>query len=215
MKQIILTIAIFSCVVAQTSGQVTVGLRIATSPAVTPGTNHIFVNRLDPQNESLFNVDQVRFSQQIGLMTRIDRDAFWLMGELLYGQKNTSYSMVQTSEYTPGQVPAIYGEKQSYLELPVSIGASIGIVDVFSGLSATKKLSYHSELSVMPGFVEDMPTLSYGWHMGAGVNLGHILLDIRYSQQFGSYGQGRFINGQELLLKNAEGRLVVSAGLRI
>lgn len=215
MKNLFSLIAILGCIVVQTYGQVTVGLRIGKSPTVTPGTNQLFINRQDPVNESLFNVEKVQYSEQLGLMARLDHGKFWFMSELMYGQSTTRYSMMYTREIRTGEQPTLMNEKRAFLELPVSAGVSLGIIEVFTGFSLTHDFGYKNELEHMPGYSTSLPALRAGWHSGIGVNFGHVLVDLRYQQEFGNYGQDRFINGQELLLKNAPGRLVATAGFRI
>ena len=215
MKNLLFTIIILGLSLTEMTSQVTPGLRIGASPSVKPGTSHVFVNRHDPMNESLFNIRQVDFSEQIGLMARLDLRRFWLMSELMYGRSNAHYSMIYTRDQVNGMTPTMMDEKRSYLELPLSLGVSLGMVEIFSGFNASYDLSRQNELENMEGFSSTIPAMHFGWHSGLGLNLGHVLLDVRYQQEFGNYGQGRYINGQELLLKNAPGRFIVTAGYRI
>ncbi len=215
MKTLYSTIVILSCVVAQTYGQVTVGVRIAKSPTVTPGTNHVFVNRQDATNESLFNIDQVSYSEQLGLMARLDRGKFWCMSEIMYGQRTERYSMIYTRELQTGQAPSMMNEKRSFLELPVSAGVSLGVIEVFSGFSVTHDFGFKNELEQIEGYSTTRNALRAGWHSGIGVHVGHVSMDVRYQQEFGNYGDGRYINGQELLLRNTPGRLLITAGFHI
>jgi hypothetical protein len=195
-------------------GQFSYGLRITASPSVDPGTNSIIANR-SLANESLLNITNVTYSGQIGLMSRLEKKQFWLMSELLYGRSTTQFSMHYTNESDITQTPSILSEKRSYLDLPVSIGVSLGAIEVFSGFTLSYDLGYNSALKEVANFRSSIPSMHYGWHSGVGVNLGHILVDIRYAQQFGNYGEGHYINDKELLLKNSPGRIVASVGYRI
>ncbi len=214
MKNVISTVAILCCIVAQSYGQMTVGLRIGKSPTSTPGTNHLIVNRQDPLNESLFNIQQVQYSEQFGLMARLDHGNFWFMSELMYGQSTAQYSMIYTHQISESPSP-LMNEKRSFLELPISAGVSLGPIDVFSGFSVARDFGFRNELDQMEGYSTSRNALRAGWHSGIGVNFGHVLVDIRYQQEFRNYGQGQFINGQELLLKNSPGRFLMTAGFRI
>jgi hypothetical protein len=166
-------------------------------------------------NESLVNISNVNYSEQLGLMGRYDLERFWFMTELLYGQTKTQVSMLGIGEALEGQAPSLYTEKNSYLELPVTAGVKLGIIEVFSGFTAARDLSIRGETFDIDGYTKDVPALRFAWHSGIGVNLGHVLVDMRYQQQFGNYGKGRYLNGEELLLHNAPGRLVFSLGYRI
>jgi hypothetical protein len=166
-------------------------------------------------SESLVNISDVNYSEQFGLMGRYDMERFWFMTELLYGQTKTQLSMVGIPEALEGQAPALYTEKNSYLELPVTAGVKLGFVEIFSGFTAARDLSVRGETLAIDGYTKDVPALRFAWHSGVGVNFGHVLVDMRYQQQFGNYGKNRFLNGEELLLHNAPGRLVFSLGYRI
>ena len=214
MKKLFCIISICACIASQSTAQFTYGLRISTSPSVHPGANHIVANR-GAITESLVNISHVNYSEQIGLMGRLDREQFYFMTELLYGQTKTQVSMVGISESLEGQAAHLFTEKNSYLEIPVTAGVKLGFVEVFSGFIATRDLAVRGQTSDITGYESTMPALRMGWHSGIGVNLGAVLIDMRYQQQFSNYGKGRFLNGEELILKNAPGRLVFSLGYRI
>jgi len=214
MKNLLSTIAILSCVIVQTYGQITVGLRVGKSPNVTPGTSYLFVNRQDLFNESLFNIEQVQYSEQFGFMARFDHGAFWFMSEFMYGRSTAQYSLIHIREINDGQSVKM-NARRSFFELPISAGVSLGMIEVFSGFSVAHDFGFKNELEQMEGYRTSTPALRAGWHSGIGVNFGHVLIDLRYQQEFRNYGEGQFIHGQELLLKNAPGRFLMTAGFRI
>jgi hypothetical protein len=212
MKKLLCVFSLCVCVYAISSAQFSYGLRVTAAPSVEPGTSYIFVNR-GAANERLANITRVSYSPQLGVMGRYDLQSFWFMSDLMYGQSTSHYSLSTSGESGFGQFITL-DERRSFLELPASVGVSIGIVDVFSGFSLSYDLSYKSELNEITGFSADIPKLHYGWHSGIGVNFGQILIDVRYMQEFGNYGEGRYIDGDEILLKNAPARLVMSAAYR-
>jgi hypothetical protein len=71
-----------------------------------------------------------------------------------------------------------------------------------------------SELDDHPKFTRTSDLNKFGWHSGVGLNFHNIIFDVRYQQQFGNYGQGVFVEGKELLLKNAPGRFTASVAFR-
>lgn len=217
MNRKLFLLAGFLVCTLQGYSQLSYGLKVAASPAVRPGTDYLFVNREDPLNESLFNAERVSYGLQFGLMGRYELQKFWFMSELMYGQATTEYSIEYTRRVSEGGAsgPIFLDEKRSFIELPVSAGISLGMFEIFSGFSAAHDFNIRSELDQIVGYSADLPVLRFGWHTGAGVNLGRVLLDVRYLQEFRNYGQDRYIDGQELLLKNAPARVVLSAGFRI
>ncbi len=212
MKKLVTIFTLVGSLISQSHSQISFGLRVGMSPKISPGTSHLVVNRNNPANESLFNLQDVSYTGQIGLLIRRDGQHFWFMAEVLYGKSTTRYSMRSTSEIGD---PTLYREKRSFIDIPCTAGVTIGKVEIFSGFNVTKDLQIESELAKLNGFNMALPTATMGWHSGVGVNLGNILIDLRYQQQFCNYGQGRFLNGEELLLKNAPGRVIASAAFRI
>jgi hypothetical protein len=214
MKKVLMTLTLLGCLTEANYAQVSFGVRLGKSPSVSPKTSHLIINRNDPVNEGLFNINQVNFSEQIGFMIRTEGPNFWFSAELLYGQSVTNYSMIYTREASISEVEPVYQEKKSFLDIPLSAGVKLGVLEVFSGFNITKDLTMATELSTVEGYQTTMPQVHMGWHSGVGVNLGRVLFDIRYKQQFNNYGQGQFINNQELILRNAPGRVMVSAAFR-
>ncbi len=211
MQKILIAIAIFGCTLTNVSAQLSLGLRLGMSPSVDPGTSQIFVN--SGSQENLFNAQQVRYAPQIGVAARADMEHFWFMTELKYSPATTRYSMLPTQQYTESRLPAaMYSVRRDMLELPVSAGVKLGIVEIFSGFFLDADLHVKNDLAQMAGFVSSAPAVRAGWHSGIGVNLGNVLFDVRYQQEFSNYGQGYYFNGQELLLHNAPGRLIMTIG---
>ncbi len=214
MRKILCAITFCVCLSAPMFGQFTYGIRVSASPSVDPGTNPIIVNR-SLSNEGLLNISHVKYAPQIGAMARLEQNHFWLMGELLYSSSTMQYSMNYLNESDISQSTAMVNEKRTYLDIPLSIGVSLGMVEVFSGFSMSCDLGYKSALEDVESYRTSIPSIHYGWHSGIGLNLGNVLLDVRYAQQFGNYGQGRYINDSEILLRNSPGHVVVSLGYRI
>ena len=214
MKTLMIALVLCTCHTTNVCAQFSFGFRLGKAPSVSPGTSYLMLNRNDPLNESLFNIEQVNFSEQFGLMIRTEGPNFWFSVEVLYGQSKTRYSMIYTREALMYKTDPVYYEKKSFLDIPLSAGVKLGVIEIFSGFSITKDLTMASELSTIDGFQMSMSQAHLGWHSGIGVNFGHVLMDIRYQQQFNNYGQGQFINQQELVLKNAPTRVLITAGFR-
>lgn len=214
MRTLILILCVSLCALTPGLGQLSVGLKAGTAADVNPGTNYIIVNRTQPAQMMLFNVQQVSHGEQIGLALRYEKNPWWFMTEVMYATSYTKYSMAHVHA-GPDVQPAFATEKRQFIDIPVSAGVKLGIVDIFSGFTFTRDLSMDSELYHVAGYEDNIPAWSAGWHSGIGVRVQQLTFDIRYQQTFANYGQNRYINGQELTLYNAPGRLVVVVGFRL
>ena len=212
MKKILMTTAVCALLSVVASAQLSFGVRASYSPTVNPRTDALLINPGIPETEALFNADKVKYPGQIGVTARYDMDHFWFMSELMYGYNKTTYSKRNTYNYTEFPTTTEYFTVSSgYLELPVTAGVKLGIVEIFSGLYLDGRIHGQNDLTQIDGYRDDSAWLKGGWLSGIGVNLDPVLVDIRYQQLFTNYGKDQYLNGQELLLKNAPARMTVSA----
>ena len=210
----LLNLATILLFLAQAYGQTSFGLRFAVNPGQNPAASYMIANRQDPANECLFNVERVNPFKQVGLMLRQENKNFWLMGELLYGQSETQYSLAYTYRIAKEGENNLYTLKKSFIDMPITVGAKLGIFEIFSGFVVSKDLKTEDEMHQVDGYSETLPAFRFGWHAGAGVSLGPVLIDARYQQEFSNYGTGQFINGQELRLYNLPDKVSVTAAIR-
>ena len=187
--------------------QISVGLKAGLTPEVRPGTAHVFVNRDDPRNEFLFNSERVRYTPTVGLQVRLDRGQKWFSAELLaYGWKE-QYSV---SYMTRSESDGVFAEEKYVVELPISIGVTLGRFEVSSGFSAAQTISQKTDLTAIDGYSSSTSMRRFGWHTGVGVNISNFRVNLRYAQYFCNYGEKRNINGYDLTLRNAPARLLAS-----
>jgi hypothetical protein len=214
MRTLTLTLCIALCTMTQGFSQLSVGLKAGTAPDVNPGTHHVIVNKANPSDLMLFNIKHVSHGEQFGLVLRYDEKLWWFGVELMYATSSAKYSMNHIYCDPDLQVESAT-ERRSFLDVPVSAGVQLGIVDIFSGFTLTRQLTMKSQLHHISGYDSQLPVWSAGWHLGIGISAQHLTFDIRYQQTFENYGQNRYINGQELMLHNAPGRLVMLVGFRL
>lgn len=216
MKKLLISIVLLSLLVFKLHGQLSVGLRLGVSPEQNPSTPYLVLNRTDPVNQCLFNLEKVTFKPQVGLMVRTENDQFWFAGEILYSQTSSYYSVeyLYRSYFTaPLGEPATgndieeYKIQKDYLELPVSAGFKLGMFEISSGLSISKNLKVDNQFEDFAGYTTLPSRLTWGWHAGLGVNLQLVLLELRYQRDFTNYGDNQFINGHELTIPNQVDRL--------
>ncbi len=215
MKKILFNLVAWCCFLPLAQTQVSFGLRIGASPSVNPSAPPLFTNREDPANESLFDVQQVDYSNQFGILVRSEYHRFWFMGEALYGQSTSQYSFRYTYRSREENKTDLYKLKKSYLQMPVTAGVKLGLFEVFSGFFVSRDLEVENEMTQMNKYSINASSWQLGWHSGVGLNLGMVLLDVRYQQEFNNYGSGQYLNSQELVLKNVPAHLTATLGLRL
>jgi hypothetical protein len=215
MKYFITLISVLGLWTTQASGQITIGAKAGASPSVNPGTRFIIVNRQDPSSEFLFNAEHVHFDGQIGLVARYDMKPWWFSIEALAGRQTTEYSVFYGQDRIHAGAPLRISEQRLFLDIPLSAGVKLGWIDVFSGFNLSHSLKTTSGLAAINGYSRQKNFFNPAWHTGVGANLGWFSIDVRYQQAFSNYGAGHFVNGQELILRNAPGRIVAMIGFRL
>lgn len=201
-----------------THAQLSLGLKTGMSLGTKPGTAYCIVNRDFPDQQFLFNSQMVRFTPSAGAFARLDRAPFWFSAEPSTYGWNEKY----TVEYTRSSLSAlvsesnlVFNERIQVIELPLSIGVTLGMVEIFSGFSGTRLVSQKTELLGIEGFSSSTGKYRLGWHSGIGLNFSHFLIDLRYAQSFYNYGQGISVNGLDLNLKNARARVTLNLAVRV
>ena len=203
-------IIILLCLISHLAdAQFSFGVKAGLSPGIQPKTAYKIINRDNPENEFLFNSEIVEYSPVFGIYSRLNVSPFWFSLECLTYSSKEKFSI----RYTYQGISALESnttlvEKKRLLEIPVSVGVTLGKVEIFSGFSLTQTLTSESELDQISGFESNTSNQQLGWHSGVGLNLGRILIDLRYAQAFGNYGQDKSVNGWDLTLKNARSRVV-------
>ncbi len=209
-------VAIVSSATAQLrlpSKKVQLGLIGGFIPARAIGTAPLIVNRNDLTSDFLFNGSNVEFSPAIGLTIKLNKNQFFFQGAAMYYSMRKSYAMQYIGERSGPEVEHKMSESCKSIELPLSAGVSLGRIQIKSGLSVRYEFGQSSTLAQMPGFERKMQSTMFGWHSGIGINFGKVSAELNYHQDFGNYGQGIYVNDQELLLKNSPTQLQFVVGL--
>lgn len=197
------------------TAQVSLSVSAGATPTTDPGTPFIFVNGEDFGSLFKFNAEEVKYSPQIGLGLKWQVRPFWFMTEISYYERTTKYSVDYWYDEFTSSSDMFLNDKQSILELPVSVGVSLGIVEVTSGLSISYDVQYTTELDQISGFESSAEPIRLGWHMGVGINFHRFVAGIRYQQYFSNYGSDLYVHDDELELIGSMGRFVATVGMRL
>jgi hypothetical protein len=201
--------------VFSTHAQVHFGVKAGISPATSPVTDYIFVNKDGPARFFTFNTEKSYSQFHAGGFVSYHFDDFFVLGEIFYSDSKTDYLANFTdSDFDQVAYQTTLTETMSRLDLPVSIGVDLDPVEIFSGFTAHILLRHTTELTNLPGYSDSLNSLKFGWHTGLGLNIWHIHADIRYQLDFSNYGDHIFVNGQNLEFTNSPNKLIAMIGFR-
>jgi len=197
----------FAFVVSMHS-QVSMVVTTGISPQQTPPSHYIFVNRSTP-DEFTFDLRTVKASVFIGAGARYDIKPFFFQAEAQYNKREYVYdvSYVYTGRGRTDEVTE-YEEQMDVINLPVSVGVDLGILDVTSGFVPQIILSQQSDLADLEGYNQDLKTMRFGWQTGIAANVNQLRIGLNWQSDFNNYADHVNIRNQSLELAGRTSRLL-------
>ena len=211
MKTLIISLSAFFSVLSFSHAQdvkmtITAGMAAQQSPA----PNHIFVNRSSPRDEFTFDLSQVKPSYFIGVGAKYDLNkSFFLAAEALYNRREYLYNVSYTF---PGfgrtEQTQVLTESMNIINVPLTLGVDLGVVDVTSGFLPQLILSQSSDLEGLNGYSQKLDKLRFGWHSGVAANIKAVRVGVSWQMDFNNYADHAFIHDQNLSLQGRSNRLL-------
>ncbi|HXR82250.1 MAG TPA: hypothetical protein VN763_15085 [Saprospiraceae bacterium] len=204
---VLTTVFLFAFVVSMQS-QVSMVVTAGISPQQTPPSHYIFVNRSTP-DEFTFDLRTVKSSVFIGAGARYDIKPFFFQVEAQYNKRVYVYDVSYT--YTgSGRTDEVnkYEEQMDVINLPLSMGVDLGILDITSGFLPQFILSQQSDLSDLEGYNQDLKTMRFGWHTGIAANVNQLRIGLNWQSDFNNYADHAYIGNQSLELAGRSSRLL-------
>jgi len=182
------------------------------SPQQTPASHYIFVNR-STHNEFTFDLSRVKASFFVGAGARYDIHPFFFQAEAQYNKREYLYDIAYTYSGRGRTDESIeYTEQMNVINLPLSLGVDLGIIDVTSGFLPQFIFSQQSDLSDLTGYHQDLKTLRFGWQSGIAFNVDQMRIGINWQMDFNNYVDHAYIRSQSLALQGRSSRLLGTIG---
>lgn len=153
-----------------TDGDVRFGLKLGVN-----GTNLYDDSRADDKQS------RIGFTGGAFVKIPLGGQRFSLRPELLFTTKGAEFDFVGGTKQEV---------KLSYIELPLSLELNLAILNIHAGLHAGLLADSEGKFKDAQGNPittfqldkDDLETLDYGWHVGAGLDLGNIGLHLRIAR---------------------------------
>jgi hypothetical protein len=207
-----LALAIFTIFIFTLPGaaQIRFDLLGGYSPASTPVTVGLIVNRQQPREEFTFNMVKVDPQYFVGAKGHLAlNEQFFAEAGLTYTLRKSTYQMDYTmSDIDEPATTHLMSETSHYLLLPVNIGFTVKNFDVTSGLRIISNLSNKSDLNHISGYASSPSPFMLGWQGGIGYYILKTRIGIEYQSSFTRVGAGQSVNGQSLELMNTGNQFV-------
>ncbi|HUR31888.1 MAG TPA: hypothetical protein VMZ69_10685 [Saprospiraceae bacterium] len=179
------------------------------SPQQNPEPHHIFVNRSSPREEFTFDLAQVKASYFVGVGARYNVNQFFFAGEAQYNRREYLYNISHTF---PGfgrtEQTEILSESMNVINLPLTLGVDLGIIDVTSGFLPQVIVSQDSDLKSIDGYSQKLDKIRFGWHSGLAANIKDLRVGLSYQMDFNNYADHAYIHDQNLSLQGRSSRIL-------
>ena len=99
------------------------------------------------------------------------------------------------------------------LDIPVMLGLKLGAFRIQGGPVAHMFLNSKSELDDIEGFDLNFDEWTYGYQAGLGLDLGKLMIDVKYEGNFNKLGDQISFDGRDYNFDDRPGKLVASLGI--
>lgn len=212
MKAVAAGMLVSALAITDTYAQLRFDIIAGASPAATPQHPGVIINREDPAEEFIFNVEKVNPQLYIGAKAHMDlRAPFFVEGGLTYSQRKSTYSVAYT--IIDAEHPVSYHSMSNtshYIMMPINVGVDLAQFDVTTGLRAYHTIAGDSELHQLNAFSTEGSFIQLGWQTGIGMYVGRTRIGVEYISDFNRVGSGMYVNGQSLELMNVHGQFALN-----
>lgn len=158
------------------------------------------------------NPSKADYGYHFGIYTRLSIASFYLEPAAILNSSRINYNL---TEFTEGDVlKSIKTEKFKTLDVPLLIGMKMGIIRFHLGPVAHIVLDSKSELIEIDGYEEKFKNATYGFQLGAGLDLWKLRIDLSYESNFSRFGNHITINGTDLSFNNQLSRVICTLGYK-
>lgn len=210
MKQLVLLLACFFVTSFSLFAQARLGFRGGmTSLDVPSGQNSVPDGGSTPP--LLYDVDEARFGIQGGLVLQIPIGEKWLVQpEAIFNSNRVDYEIEELRG--SGAVEKVLSEKYQYLDLPLLIQRRFGALRICAGPVGHLYINSTSDLLAYDNYEQRFEEFTYGYQVGAGLDIWNLMLDFRFHGTFSRFGDHMYFNGNRYDFDQRPERLIFSIG---
>jgi hypothetical protein len=106
-----------------------------------------------------------------------------------------------------------FQQKFSHIVLPLHAGAKFGPLKLGAGPVFSFLINDWNDLGVAVELEQNLNRLTLGYQLGAGLQLGSLMLDFRYEGNFTKFGDEISVGGQTINFETRPHQFILSLGL--
>lgn len=156
-------------------------------------------------------VKDANYGIHFGLFAKLPLGSFFLQPEIVFNSNSVDFRVDSVSG---SDVGGVFKEKYQYVDIPIVLGYKFGPLRPQIGLVG--HVFINSSNGLKEAFEEYRPSFdefTFGWQGGIGLELGRIIIDLKYEGNFQKFGEHIQIGDNQYNFSDSPSRLIASVGI--
>lgn len=201
MKKILLLSCFAAIMALNAHSQIKFGVRAG----VTSST--VEADKIESQGYTIESVNDAKVGFQIGVLSQIQIQKFFIQPELLFA---TSGGVLRVSDVNGS---TLRDQNISKVDIPVLVGGKWGPLRLGVGPVASIVVKSKSELNDIDQFDDKFKSATWGYQLGAGLDIWKLALDVKYEGNLSRWGDAVSIGNQNVSFDRRISQWVFGVGL--
>lgn len=147
----------------------------------------------------------------VGGFLRASLVGIFIQPELYFSSLSNEYKVEDLS--ATGAAEQLVKQKIGRIDVPVLVGVKLGTFRLGLGPVGSIIVSDKSDLTDITGYEATLKSATFGYQLGAGVDIWKIGIDLRYEGNLTKLGDHLDIGGQTINLDNRVRQIIISLGI--
>jgi hypothetical protein len=147
----------------------------------------------------------------VGGFLRASMVGIFIQPELYFSSLSSEFKVEDLSG--TGTADQLVKQKIGRIDVPVLVGVKLGTFRLGLGPVGSIIVSDKSDLNDITGYEATLKSATFGYQIGAGVDIWKIGIDLRYEGNLTKLGDHLDIGGQTINLDNRVRQIIISLGI--
>ena len=147
----------------------------------------------------------------VGGFLRASMVGIFIQPELYFSSLSSEFKVEDLSG--TGTADQLVKQKIGRIDVPVLVGVKLGTFRLGLGPVGSIIVSDQSDLDDITGYEATLKSATFGYQLGAGVDIWKISIDLRYEGNLTKLGDHLDIGGQTINLDNRVRQIIISLGI--
>jgi Outer membrane protein beta-barrel domain len=187
------------------------GVRLGLSTNQIKGEDLIIKNAKDIKQFQM-SVADAKYGYHGGAFVRLGLTGrLFVQPEVLFNSSSVEYNLKDLTK--PSMVQTVGKESYQNIDIPVLVGLKLGAIHLQAGPVGHVFISSKSDIPTTgTEYVQKFKSLTYSYQVGAGLDVGSLLFDVKYESDLSKFGDHFTFYGRNFPFSTNASRVVFSLG---